>query len=210
MRQKEAAIATPGAANCATRHIFCCGEAFGMKTVMRQPTRGALTFDFSGTSRRAQTLILACILFWSVLAYLGVTRFVFLPVEVSGVSMSPTLLNGERRLVHRWMYRLREPRRGDIVAIDLPSYDDLSVKRIVARPYEKVQIKNHRVYVNEEVLDEPYLSSQVPTWSGPLRNRAFRIAPDCYFVLGDNRPDSIDSRTFGAVHRRTIIGPLNP
>ncbi len=167
-----------------------------------------MRFHFHRLDRATQTLALACILFWSVLMFLGVRRWVFLVCEVEGDSMLPTLQDGDREFVHRWIYLVRRPQRGDVVAVNLPDDDDLSVKRIVALPNESVQIHDGRVWVNDRPLAEPYLSPQGHTHSGALRNRACRVAKDCYFVLGDNRDVSLDSRAVGAVPRAQIIGRI--
>lgn len=172
------------------------------KTRRRHP----LTFDLAELPRSRQTLILACILFWSVLIYLFLSRLVITYTIVEGQSMAPAIRDGDRYFVHRWLYRIRSPQRGDIVAIQLPNYEDLTVKRVVALPYERVQIRDGVVLVNDESLAEPYLSRTTRTESGPLGKGVFRVDHDCYFVLGDNRDKSIDSRFFGAVHRDCIIG----
>jgi signal peptidase I len=125
---------------------------------------------------------------------------------IDGGSMAPTINHGERYFVHRWAIRVQPLQRGDIAAIQLPHYEDLTVKRIVALPYERVQIRDGKVLVNDKPLPESYLSRSARTGSGPLGKGVFRVEHDCYFVLGDNRDKSIDSRFFGAVHKDCIIG----
>lgn len=165
-------------------------------------------FSFSGVPRHVRTLVMGCILLWSVLFYFIVTQYVFQVSHVIGESMLPGLTDGEQCFIHRWVYTLRSPYRGEVVAIQLPRYDDLSVKRIIALPYERVQIKDGLVLVNDEPLPEDYLANGTYTHSGPLKKQIFRVEHDCYFVLGDNREDSIDSRWFGAVHKDCITGRI--
>jgi signal peptidase I len=168
-----------------------------------------LRFDFGDATHRTRTLLLACILFWSVLTYLFLTRLVFMYTVVDGRSMEPSLRDGDRCFVQRWIYRLRAPERGEIVAVQLPYYDDLTVKRVIALPYERVQIIGGIVLVNDKPLDEPYLARHMKTVAGPLGNGIFRVEHDCYFILGDNRPLSVDSRSFGAVHKDCILGRVD-
>lgn len=172
--------------------------------------RRGLTFDIGSMSPRMRTLVLACILFWSVLCYLGLTRFVVMSVDVSGDSMVPTLRDGERRFMHRWRHLILAPQRGELVAIEQPDYEFFSVKRVIALPHERVQVKYGRVYVNGEPLNEPYLPDGTVTTGGALGRAAFRVADECYFVLGDNRRFSVDSRDHGAVHRDEILGAIFP
>ena len=165
-------------------------------------------FDYRTVSHEKRTLILAAMLFGSVLSYFLIVRFVMTVGEVEGNSMLPTLQDGERYLINRMIYRFRDPLPGDIVEINMPGPDDFSVKRIVASPGDVVQIKDGRVYVNGKVRLEPYLSVGVTTDGKALGANIFRVADNAYFVLGDNRPISADSRVFGAVTRNRIIGLL--
>ena len=163
-------------------------------------------FDVRSIPREQQGLVLALLLFWSILSYLFITHFILGSVEVLGNSMSPTLTDGSVMLINRLAYRFRDPRRFDIVAVKLARYEDLTVKRVVALPLERVQLMNGRLLVNGRPLAEPYLG--LPTWtaSAALSNAIYEVAPDCYFLMGDNRTDSADSRVFGAVRRDAIVG----
>ena len=172
------------------------------------PQKRIRNFSLANEPRDRRTLILACLLFWSVLAYILISRLAVTSAQVVGESMTPTLQPQDRRLLNRWAYRLSPPARGDIVAIALPWDHDLSVKRIIALPHERIQIRDGIVYVNDKPLAEPYLPPHRFTHAGNLSTHAYRIEPDSYFVMGDNRASSMDSRYFGAVHRRWIIGRL--
>ena len=169
--------------------------------------RARTFFDptFVRVERRRST-VLAALLLWSVVSFLFISRFVLSAAEVEGDSMYPALCDGNRYLLNRWIYRFYDPQPGDIVAVQVPRYEDLSVKRIVASPGDKVQIKNGWVRVNGRRLEEPYLPAGVITTPGPLATASYRVDPGCYFVLGDNRSGSLDSRYFGAVRREWIIG----
>ena len=165
-------------------------------------------FDFRSVPRPARALILANMLFWSVISYLLISHFALEASEVVGPSMQPTLQDGDRYIINRWIYRWRDPRSGEIVALRMPGEDDLSVKRVVALPGDLVQFKRGDVLVNGKPLKERYLAAGVSTYGQGLSDKAFKVADGCYFVLGDNRPASEDSRVFGAIHRDWIVGRI--
>ncbi len=147
-------------------------------------------------------------LLWSVLSYWLISRFVMGGTEVVGQSMWPTLEDGERLIMDRLSYRFKPPARGDIAALSLPGDNELSVKRIIAGPGERVQIKDGRVWLNDNVMPEPYLKANVLTAPGMLSNKVYTLGPNCYFVLGDNRRVSWDSRFFGAIRREAFVGRI--
>ena len=151
-------------------------------------------------------MILALLFFWSILSYLTISRFVLGGTEVVGNSMAPTLEDGERLLIDRLTYRLRAPSPGEIVAIQLPDDTEMAVKRIIAGPDDSVQARDDRVWVNGRPLEESYLDGPVRTDSGRLSTNVYVVDQDCYFVLGDNRQNSLDSRFFGAVQQNQIMG----
>jgi signal peptidase I len=159
---------------------------------------------------RRQALILACILFWSILAFLFIRYFFLGTVVVQGKSMAPTLWDGEQYLIHRWAYLFGGPRRGDIVVLRDPEADGvLDVKRVVALPNESVEIRDGRVQVNGAALEEPYVAPNVRTDSPRMESNRYVVEDGRYFVLGDNRPESTDSRDFGAVPRRNVLGRIH-
>lgn len=161
-------------------------------------------FDFRYVHQeRRKANILACILFWSVLCYLLISRFVIMAMEVRGSSMAPTLRHGDLCIVDRFVYRFREPRRGEVVAFRVPGLNDLSVKRIVALPGETIRFDQH---LHAHDVSEPYLSPWTLTAAGAMSNAEQVVQSGCYFVLGDNRTASLDSRVFGPVRRDWIVG----
>jgi signal peptidase I len=163
-------------------------------------------FDTRYCREKRKATILACMLFWSILSYWCISRFVIGSTEVLGESMSPTLQDGDLLLIDRLTYHLRDPVRGEVVAIQLPDDTEMAVKRIIAGPCERVQTRDGQVWVNGRPLDESYLGVAVRTEPGGLSTKAYRVGAGCYFVLGDNRAHSLDSRFFGAIARDTIVG----
>ena len=120
---------------------------------------------------------------------------------VFGQSMEPNLHQNERLIVDKLSYRVRAPERGDIVVVDLPEMEEMLVKRIVALPGELVEIHRGVVYVNGAPINEPFAHDTIEYDMPRLM-----LEPLSYFVLGDNRGNSNDSRSFGPVHRDQILG----
>ncbi|GIK73915.1 MAG: signal peptidase I [Chloroflexota bacterium] len=120
---------------------------------------------------------------------------------VFGQSMEPNLYPHQRLIVDKLSYRLHPPQRNDIVVIDLPNMDELLVKRVVALPGEVVEIRKGVVYVNGEPLPEPFPHDMTPYDMAPIT-----LGPLSYLVLGDNRSNSNDSRSFGPVTLDQILG----
>ncbi len=163
-------------------------------------------FDFRLVPPQHRTLILACILFWSILCYLGLSRFVVQGGEVVGDSMNPTLANGDRYVINRLVYRLRAPRPGEVVALRVRWDDDVAVKRVIAGSGDRIRIQDGRVWVNDRAMQETYIPHDTWTDCGAMGEGLYEINRDCYFVLGDNRAISTDSRFFGSVKRGDILG----
>jgi signal peptidase I len=141
----------------------------------------------------------------AVYAVLIVT-FGFQVARVEGQSMAPTLEDQDRLIVNKLVYRIGEPRRGDIVMLYYPLNPDKSfVKRVIAEEGDTVRIVDGRVYVNDIPLKDDYVSSEYRShddW-GP------QVIPEgYYFVMGDHRNNSSDSRHWGMVPKRYIIGKV--
>ena len=123
--------------------------------------------------------------------------------------MIPTLMNSGSYWLNRLAYIKSEPHQSDIVALKDPQDATLVVKRIIALPGQSVYLNRGKVYVDGKLLDEPYLPDKTPTYAYEKNeSEFFVIGRDEFFVLGDNRNNSTDSRTFGAVPRQNILGKV--
>ena len=135
--------------------------------------------------------------------------FVAAPFVVSGASMDPTFATWDYLIIDRVTYRLDNPARGDVVVFKFPQDTTRSfIKRVIGLPSETVVIENGIVRIESPahpegvVLTEPYIAAE------NMQNSSMRmlLGPDDYFVMGDNRRQSADSRTWGALPRDLIVG----
>jgi len=130
--------------------------------------------------------------------------FLYQPVKVEGTSMMPGLEDQERIFVNKFVYRWEPIERGDIVVFRYPRDTSKSyIKRVIGVAGDRVRIENGQVYVNDQAVDEDY----VPSEYADARSYAEVTVPvHSYFVLGDHRTMSNDSRDFGPVNERFIYG----
>lgn len=174
---------------------------------------GSLDFD-RRKKREVNTVLLGKVIAWimEILLTVAVAAVIvfFLGVRVSvvGSSMEGTLNNGDTVLVNRFLYKLYAPKANDIIVF-LPNGNDKShyyVKRVIAGPGDTVQIKDGKVYVNGEPFPEKIENPAIE--NGLLAEEPVTVGEDEYFVLGDNRNNSEDSRyaNIGNVKREHIIG----
>jgi signal peptidase I len=161
-----------------------------------------------GPSLRTQLTQCGVVTLLALASYLFISHFVLQSVQVVGVSMMPTLKNSGFYLLNRCVYLVRDPHPNDIVVIRDPWDHCYSVKRIIAGAGDSVYLADGHVYVNGRELVEPYLPPNTPTFAYEHNGGQFRCRQDEYFVLGDNRLNSTDSRAYGPVPRRNILGAI--
>ena len=143
-------------------------------------------------------------LVFSAAASVLIITFVYQPVRVEGTSMLPRLEDRDRLFINKFVYRISAIERGDVVVFHYPRDPEKSyIKRVIAVPGDELRIDDGRTYVNGRLLPEPY----VPRKFHDSRSQdAIVIPPDQYFVMGDHRSISSDSRDFGPVSRELIYG----
>jgi signal peptidase I len=139
----------------------------------------------------------------AVLIALLINVFVGQATRVEGQSMEPNLHTDQRLVVEKVTYHFHGPERFDVVVLKLPEQgEELLIKRVIGLPGETVEIQGGHVYINGELLDEPFLTEEMR--SG--REISVTVPPLHVYVLGDNRNHSNDSRTFGPVPLENVVG----
>lgn len=149
------------------------------------------------------------VIVFAVAIFLFIYLLVMQPHRIKGSSMEPNFHDGEYLLSDKITYRLREPERGDVIVFEAPGANgDEFIKRIIGVPGDKVSVKSGNIYVNNQKLDEEYIPQNITTTAGAfLREDAeVSVPPEYFFVLGDNRPFSSDSRAWGFVSKTKITG----
>src|ERR1700742_2557442 len=140
----------------------------------------------------------------SVMASFFIITFLYQPVKVEGTSMQPELRDQDRLFVNKFAYNFEKISRGDVVVFYYPRDTQKSyIKRVIALPGDDIRIDDGRVFVNGQRIDESY----VPKRFRDMRSMADMVVPpNEYFVMGDHRSISSDSRDFGPVTRELIYG----
>jgi signal peptidase I len=160
----------------------------------------------------AEYIVLAVV---AIAVALLIQAFLVKPYRIPSESMENTLLIGDRVLVDRISWRFSDPSRQDIVVFHPPFAGPVLIKRIIGMPGDTVSLKDGSVYINGKKLDEPYVRqvNGKPVPSEPFDNglpwslqTPYKVPAGEYFVMGDNRIDSGDSREFGPVARAQLVG----
>ena len=183
---------------------------------------GSRRDDRGRTASRGRTIVEYVVLaVVAVAVALLIQAFLVKPYRIPSASMEDTLLIGDRVLVDRISWRevdqrsISDPHRGDIVVFHPPFGGSVLIKRIIAMPKDEISLSGGFVYINGRRLDEPYVrridGHQEP--SDPFSNgmpwslqAPFKVPAGSYFVMGDNRTDSGDSRDFGPINRAQFVG----
>jgi signal peptidase I len=169
---------------------------YGVKQDYPGPEAQALRWLLHALREVAETVIPAIII------ALIINLFLAQATQVLGQSMEPNLHTAQRVVVEKVTYRLfHGPRRGDIVVIDLPDQSEMLIKRVLGLPGETIEVRNGQIYIEGQLLDEPWTVRPGGSSYGPQTIPPLRV-----FVLGDNRGASNDSRNFGPVPIDDIVG----
>ena len=135
--------------------------------------------------------------------------FIAQPNQVKGASMEPGFHDGDYIITSKVTYKLTHPQRGDVIVLKSPKNPDIDyIKRIIGLPGDKILVKDTNVYINGQIINENYISAATNLWpTGFLKEGVtFTIPKNYVFVMGDNRPRSSDSREFGPIPIKDIIG----
>ena len=138
-----------------------------------------------------------------ILAIVLIRTFIVTPVRVNGTSMHPTLKDGEIMILNKIDYVFNDIERFDIVVVKT-DHNKL-IKRVIGLPGETLKYENNTLYIDGEEIEEPYLKE--PTEDFNIEELNYEKLPeDCYFVMGDNRDNSNDSRLLGCIPKKDIEG----
>lgn len=143
----------------------------------------------------------------------AIRYFLIQPFIVEGSSMLPRYINQEYLLAEKLTYSFSQPKRGDVVIFKYPNNPTVNyIKRVIALSGETIEIENNTVKIinkdhpNGVILEENYLASNVKTLTSDNRKFVLQLSPDSYFVMGDNREHSSDSREWGPLPKANVIG----
>lgn len=144
----------------------------------------------------------------SVLFAIAINKYIFARADIEGTSMLTTLNDKDITFVEKISSITHIVKRSEIIIFNSRNANnDLFIKRVIGIAGDKIQIKDGKVYINGNILSEPYLANNMATTSGPfISNRIYTVPKGCVFVLGDNRSNSTDSRFFGPVNINDIKG----
>ncbi|KKU14682.1 signal peptidase I [Candidatus Wolfebacteria bacterium RIFCSPLOWO2_01_FULL_45_19] len=144
-----------------------------------------------------EVLVVAIVAVWLI------RSFLIQPFLISGASMEPNFSDGHYLLVDQVTYKFREPQRGEIAVFRSPADSSIFfIKRLIGLPGESIVVKGGSVFINGEQLKEGYIASDLKTFG----DQNLTLEENEYFVLGDNRAFSFDSRNWGPLGRERVIG----
>jgi signal peptidase I len=149
-------------------------------------------------------------LVWAVALAMAIRTFIMAPFKIPSGSMRPTLIEGDRILVSKFIYRFRQPQRGDVVVFRYPEDPKRPfIKRLVGVGGDAVELRDGKIFVNgKPLLDNDIFTSNRYYNQGPYgqEGHEIRVPEGAYFVLGDNSLSSHDSRFWGYVPKKLVIG----
>lgn len=169
----------------------------------QKKTRFSKSLSFIGELIKTVLISLAIIL--------PIRYFIIQPFYVKGASMEPNFYDKDYLIINELIYRLEEPKRGDIIVFRNPrNTEEFFIKRVIGLPHDKIKIYNNRVYLyNEENSDGVELKEYyLPDGRETRGNEVIEVKDDEYYVLGDNRDRSLDSRVFGPINKDSMVGKV--
>ena len=205
--QPAAEVAAPPA-TLEPEAVVAAGTAVESPAATRVPEAAAVRRSGWSWTRVGREMVAGVQTLFSAAVYATlIVTFGFQVARVDGRSMSPTLEDHDRLIVNKLAYEIGEPRPGDIVMLHYPlDPDKMFVKRVIAREGDNVRIVDGRVYVNDIPLPDDYVPEEFRSredWGPSIIQQGY------YFVMGDHRNNSSDSRHWGQVPRKYIVGKVN-
>lgn len=134
-------------------------------------------------------------------------QFVITPIQVVGTSMNPNLVDGELMILNKITYKFNDIERFDIIVVDY--IDEPLIKRVIGLPGEKVEYKDNKLFINDELVKENFKTNGDTDDYNISESGYTTIPDDMYFVVGDNRINSADSRIIGLIDKDIILGKAN-
>ena len=147
-----------------------------------------------------EVIVLAVGIF--LIVYLLILR----PHKIKGQSMHPNFPDGEYLLTEKVSYYRNDPQRGDVIVFKPPISEDEFIKRVIALPSETVMVQGGKVYINDTELKEDYIKVDTNPSGFLAEGQKYTVPAENYFVMGDNRPHSSDSRSWGPITKKVITG----
>ena len=147
-----------------------------------------------------EVIVLAVGIF--LIVYLLILR----PHKIKGQSMHPNFPDGEYLLTEKVSYYRKDPQRGDVVVFKPPISEDEFIKRVIGLPGETISVSGGKVYVNNQELKEDYIDVYTAPGAFLADGQTYTVPNGYYFVMGDNRPHSSDSRAWGPITKKVITG----
>ena len=190
------------------------GEKHGVELCQTHVIMNVMQNFISAVGEFALEIIQTVVVVLSI--FLIVYLFLVQPHQVNGLSMFPTYDNGDYLLTDKVTYRTRSPKRGEVVVFAAPDAAQCPkgtgcdfIKRVLGLPGETVEVKDNGIWINGKKVPEPYIPPENVTKPGAYtQNRTVTLSADEYFVSGDNRPHSSDSRSWGPIKREEIVGKV--
>ena len=147
-----------------------------------------------------EVIVLAVGIF--LIVYLLILR----PHKIKGQSMHSNFPDGEYLLTEKVSYYSKDPQRGDVVVFKPPISEDEFIKRVIGLPGETISVSGGKVYVNNQELKEDYIDVYTAPGAFLAEGQTYTVPNGYYFVMGDNRPHSSDSRAWGPITKKVITG----
>lgn len=142
-----------------------------------------------------------------ILVVLLIKKYIFTPIRVNGDSMNPTLLHNDIMILNEIGYYTNGLKRFDIVVVN--TNGEKIIKRVIGLPGDKIEYKDNKLYVNDKLIEENFEHAETMDFSVFIDLGFETIPDDHYFVVGDNRNNSVDSRMIGLVNKNQIMGKTN-